>query len=193
MTVILYIVKCGDTMRVTKDQMVKSRLAILKAAGKLFRKRGFEGVTVAEVMEAAGLTHGAFYSYFTSKQDLIAETLEASVESKWVQSAPSIGEYAGQYLSKKHRDDFANGCVFASLGSDVARSNAELRHALTGGLKTQLAKLEEHAHGKSVEDKRQSAITAWATMVGALMLSRISDDKELSDEILERTTLSLTQ
>lgn len=180
-------------MKVSKEKMAENRALILSTAARLFRERGFQDVTVAEIMKRAGMTHGAFPSHFKSKDDLIARTLEAATQDLVAEKRGSISEYASGYLSKDHRDNISFGCVYSALASEVTRSTAEARHALTDGLRRQLDAMTEMAPGRSPEARRQEAVTAWATMVGALVLSRVSDDKALADEILERSRVDLVR
>jgi TetR/AcrR family transcriptional regulator, transcriptional repressor for nem operon len=192
MMMIMYMSRHGGLMKVSKEKMAENRALILDAAARLFRERGFDDVTVSEVMSAAGLTHGAFYGHFKSKENLIACALETAVHEMTTHTAPSIGAYASDYLSKEHRDASA-GCAYATLGGEVARSTPEARGVMTAGLKQLIATLEEKAPGRSAEARRQQAVTAWAAMVGALLLSRVVDDESLSNEILERTRLDLAR
>ena len=173
-------------MRVTKEQIAEHRQRILDAAGRLFRERGFEGVTVAEVMQAAGLTHGGFYGHFKSKDDLIAETL-ASIHTVHPDGA-TLADYAAGYLSEGHRDEFAGGCSFAALGSDTIRQSPAARTAMTERLHRQIDRLTALAPGKTEAEKRRAAVAGWSAMVGALVLSRISNDPKLSSELLADTT-----
>src|SRR5882762_11436594 len=113
-------------MRVTKEQMAENRRRILDAAGRLFREKGFESVTVAEVMKAAGLTHGGFYGHFKSKDDLVAQSCTKVLSGSangWAQSAERRPDDAARaivdrYLSPKHRDHPGTGCLFAALGGE---------------------------------------------------------------------------
>jgi len=172
-------------MKVSREQVAENRRAIVEAAGRLFRQRGFDAVTVAEVMKAAGLTHGAFYGYFASKDDLVAEALiEALASTAAPPSVPAV--YAAGYLSSAHRDDRANGCPFAALAAETVRQPAGARAAMTAGLKRQIERLSAGAPGADA-DKRRAAIGGWAAMVGAMILARVSDDPALSDEVLEQT------
>ena len=172
-------------MKVSREQVAENRRAIVEAAGRLFRQRGFDAVTVAEVMKAAGLTHGAFYGYFTSKEDLIAEALvEALASTAAPPSDPAA--YAASYLSSAHRDDRASGCPFAALAAETVRQPAGARAAMTAGLKRQIERLSAGAPGASA-DKRRAAIGGWAAMVGAMILARVCADPALSDEVLDQT------
>jgi TetR/AcrR family transcriptional regulator, transcriptional repressor for nem operon len=172
-------------MRVTKEQMAEHRHRILESAGRLFRDKGFEAVTVAEVMQAAGLTHGGFYGHFKSKDDLIAQTL-SNIRTNHPAGA-TLAEYAAGYLSEGHRGDCAGGCSFAALGGDTIRQSPEARAAMTERLRRQIARLTELAAGETEAEKRRAAIGGWAAMVGALVLARISDDPKLSSELLDDT------
>lgn len=169
-------------MRVSRETVAQNRVRILEAAGRLFRERGFEDVSVAEIMKAAGLTHGAFYGYFASKDALIAETL-GTLTSKPSREAVAPALYAARYLSPEHRDDRAGGCPVAALATEAARQAPEVRASLTEGLRRQIDRLDPGG----TPTGRQEAIGSWAAMVGALVLARISDDPALSDEVLAAT------
>ena len=173
-------------MRVTKEQMAEHRQRILDAAGHLFRDRGFDGVTVAEVMQAAGLTHGGFYGHFKSKDDLIAQTL-AHLRPGGPSAAADLADYAANYLNGRHRDDCAGGCPVAALGSDTIRQSPEARAAMTDGLRLQIDRLTKLAPGETAAEKRAAAIAGWSAMVGGLILARLSDDAALSEEVLTAT------
>lgn len=173
-------------MKVSREKVAENRRLILEAAGRLFRERGFEDVTVAEVMKAAGLTHGAFYGHFKSKDDLIAQTLThtlAAVESP----EGGLARYAAWYLTPSHRDDLAGGCATAGLGAETIRQAPEARAAMTDGLRRQIERMSRSAPGADPAEARQAAIGSWAAMVGAMVLARFTDDPLLSDEVLEQT------
>src|SRR5271154_3507807 len=103
---ILYKVKAfGAThVKVSREKVAEHRIQIMASAGRLFRQRGFEDVTVAEVMKDAGLTHGAFYGYFPSKEALIAEAVAQTLASA-AEGGSSAAEFADGYLSVKHRNN----------------------------------------------------------------------------------------
>jgi TetR/AcrR family transcriptional repressor of nem operon len=178
-------------MRVSRKQVAENRRRILEAAGRLFRAKGFEAVTVAEVMRAAGLTHGGFYGHFGSKDDLIAQTLAyallAGEDRQRSRAEVDLARYAAGYLSPRHRDDLAGGCPTAGLGPETIRQSPEARAAMTAGLRRRIELLSEGAPGASAAEKRRVAIGSWAAMVGAVILARLSDDPQLSDEVLEQT------
>ena len=130
-------------MRYPVEETAAKHERIVKEASRLFRERGFENVSVAEVMKAAGLTHGAFYAHFGSKEELQAAAvaygqkvslgrLQRSKRKK------SKGSFADRYLSRWHRDNPGDGCTMAALAQEVARSTPELKAAFEQGL-------EEHS------------------------------------------------
>jgi TetR/AcrR family transcriptional regulator, transcriptional repressor for nem operon len=173
-------------MKVSREQMGENRRRILDAAVRLFRARGLQEVTVAEVMAAAGLTHGGFYGHFRSKDDLIAKALAHALSDGPAEL--ELGRYADAYLTPGHRDDRAGGCAVAALGGETGRQSAEARSAMTAGLRRQIARLTAGGDPAQPEaERRQAAIGGWAALVGAMVLARACDDPELSTEVLDAT------
>ncbi len=166
-------------MKVSRAQQARNREKIVAAASRLFRERGFEAVTIADIMQAAGLTHGGFYGHFPSKAALMTEALSQGPAIP----AGDLKDVAKVYLTAAHRDAVGRGCPFAALGSDVARLPDAERAAVTAGLKARFDALS----GEADPARRRWAIAGWSAMVGAVILSRISADAALSDEILDET------
>ena len=180
-------------MRVSREKAAEHRDRIIDAAGALFRAKGFGGIGVADIMKAADLTHGGFYGHFASKDDLIAQAsrrILARAALNWtklVEAAPD-DPYAAlleHYLSPKHRDDPGQGCAFAALGNDAARSGKTVRKAFAEGLAPLIDILARSIPGKSKAARRRKAVAAMATLVGALTLARAVEGTPLSDEMLE--------
>jgi TetR/AcrR family transcriptional repressor of nem operon len=169
-------------MRYPAKETAAKHERIVKEASRLFRERGFENVTVGEVMKAAGLTHGAFYAHFGSKQDLqeaaVAYGQELSAGRARSHSATKKGRkaFADRYLSPRHRDNPGDGCTMAALGQEVARSTPELKAAFERGFEEILA-----AGGGN----RKEAIFQTAALLGGVVLARAVQDPQLSGEILE--------
>lgn len=178
-------------MKVSKETVAEHRKTILQAAGRLFRARGFENVSVADVMKEAGLTHGAFYGYFPSKEALIAEAVSAALAPEPAKPRQTVAAFADGYLSTRHRDSRDNSCMFSSLGTEASRGSGDLRHAMTQSLRDTLDRFTAEAKGKTATDKRRNAIAAWTSMVGAIVLARIADDEKLSEEILSAARAKL--
>jgi TetR/AcrR family transcriptional regulator, transcriptional repressor for nem operon len=180
-------------MKVSREQVAAHRTQILAAAARLFRLRGFDDVTVAEVMKDAGLTHGAFYGHFPSKEALIAEAVGQALApaAEDANARRSVAAYADGYLSARRRDDRGSSCPFSCLGTEAARGSADLRRGMTQSVRRQIDRFSTEAKGKTAEEKRRAAIGAWSAMVGAMVLARIVDDDRLSREILTATRASL--
>ncbi len=134
-------------MKVSRTQVEDSRRSILEAAAHLFRLRGFDDVSVAEVMKAAGLTHGAFYGYFRSKDDLIAACFTHVLGQVRERGQRPFDDYAASYLSAAHRDDCGGGCLFSSLGTEAVRASADTRRVMTDSIKQQIEDLSVTAPG----------------------------------------------
>lgn len=173
-------------MKVSREQMVENRLRILDAASRLFRERGFDTVTVSEVMKAAGLTHGGFYGHFGSKDDLVAQTV-AHVMAAQQDEAGDIRSWIDAYLSPLHRDHAAEGCPTAGMAGPIRHQTPEARAAMAEGFRRQIDRITETMPGTSLADRRCAAIGSWAAMVGAVILARAVDDPALSDELLGKT------
>jgi TetR/AcrR family transcriptional repressor of nem operon len=193
MTFIMYPVKgvAEGMMRVSRQQVAENRRMIVEAAGRLFRERGFDSVTVAELMKVVGLTHGGFYGYFRSKDELIAEALAEALTRTTTGPLGELATYAAEYLSQSHRNDLAGGCPTAALAAETMRQTSGARTEMTTGLKQQIERLSRAAPGENNAQKRRTAIGSWAAMVGAMILARASDDPALSDEVLDQTRVWL--
>jgi TetR/AcrR family transcriptional regulator, transcriptional repressor for nem operon len=173
-------------MRVSREQVALNRAKILEAASALFRARGYEAVTVADVMNAAGLTHGGFYGYFRSKDELIEQTL-AHVFAQGEAGNADLARFAASYLSREHRDNVAAGCPTAALGAETVRQTPEARAIMAAGLKKQIERFSADLTGEEAHAARRQAIGAWSAMLGAVILARLIDDPALSDEVLSET------
>lgn len=174
----------------SQKQKAESRHAIVQSAAKLFRERGFDGVTVAEIMEGAGLTHGGFPRHFSSKDELLEEALadvfHANAREPFL-PANDLKTLANAYLSTDHRNAPGSGCVFAALGTEMARASSSTRCMLTQAIADQINEFAQKAEGDRAESRRIEAIGTWATMIGAMVLSRIVDRPELAEDILGST------
>lgn len=183
-------------MRVSREQFRENREKILEAAGRLFRERGFEAVGVADVMKAAGLTHGGFYGHFKSKDDLIAQATAAAglpFVEQWqgivdAEGPKALGVIADHYLSEVHCRGVGAGCQVAALGPEMARRDPDERKAATVVIKRLVEILQKAAPGRSEAARRKKALQAYAGWVGAMILARISDDEAFSREIRQAVT-----
>jgi TetR/AcrR family transcriptional regulator, transcriptional repressor for nem operon len=177
-------------MKVTKAQAQANRARIVETASRLFRERGYDGVGIADLMAAAGFTHGGFYKHFPSKADLMAEAATCGfAQSDDRSRGADAVEIVKQYLSRAHRDAPAQGCTLAALSADAARQPESVKASFAAGIDVLLTSLASHAgapeEGKRKRELRALRIEVLAQAVGALVLSRACpDDSPLADEIL---------
>lgn len=172
-------------MKVSREQMAANRSRILTEAGRLFREKGFDAVSVSEVMKAAGMTHGGFYGHFRSKDDLVAHAIGHVAGS---QSDPDdIGSWIDTYLSAPHRDHPERGCPMASLAGLMRQQSPEARASMMQVVATQIENLAGAMVEGDAAERRRAAIGRWSAMVGALILARSIDDPVLSNELLSET------
>ncbi len=187
-------------MRYEPDYKAKTRAKVLAEAAKTMRAEGVQGMGVAAVMAKAGLTHGAFYAHFGSKEDLIAETIKEMVlvargkfdaVTEGLAPADALRAYVAFYLSARHRDNVESSCPLPWLAGEVPRlagPSAKRYGASVAGLTELLAaRLRELRH----VDADGAASSVVAEMVGALGLSRAVGDKAQSDALLARSRESI--
>jgi len=180
-------------MRVSKQAAAENRRRILTAAARLFREHGIDGAGVDAITEAAGLTHGAFYSQFASKEAVVVEALRLVLDESnelWAQGASGTDKRAALdriidgYLSPRHRNALGNGCAVAALGSDLARQPKKVREVFTKRLEEGLEILAGLVPGKAASQRHDVAIQLFSAMVGGLILARAVDEDSLSRRIL---------
>jgi TetR/AcrR family transcriptional regulator, transcriptional repressor for nem operon len=181
--------------RVSQAQAQENRRAVVRTAGRLFRERGIDGVSVADIMAEAGLTHGGFYKQFESKDALV---LEAIAEA-FAEQAETLRRYQDQpdqpaarsafmasYLSPEHRDDPGPGCPSAGFGGDLAREEHDTpaREAYAKGI---------DRYSRWLGSESEPDLVAVSTMVGAVILARATAGLDISDRILEAAREALSR
>ena len=182
--------------RVSRAEAQNHRQQITEASARLFKERGVNGVSVADLMGAAGLTHGGFYGHFESKDALagiaVAHAFEQSAERWRKRIASQPNEAAGRalivdrFLSAPSLREVGLGCPSVSLAADVARepATAPIRQAYGEGLEALVAILSAVEDGPDAAAQRRAALADYATMAGALMLARATEGTPLSTELL---------
>jgi TetR/AcrR family transcriptional repressor of nem operon len=166
----------------------------VRAASKLFRQHGISGVGVADIGKEAGLTHGALYAQFPSKEALAAEALTDAFARSYTRMAacgkdgePTIGEYLDYYINKRHRDNLASGCAIAASGSEIARHGKSVSRSFVDGFDRMVRMLEKAVQKSPLHaTARERALTMAAAQIGALVVSRAvaKADPSLSEEVL---------
>jgi TetR/AcrR family transcriptional repressor of nem operon len=176
-------------VRVTKAQAQANREHIVETASVLFRERGFDGVGVADLMAAAGFTHGGFYKHFGSKADLMSEASANSLARSLAGAEMvDVQGFIDAYVSKEHRDGRGSGCTMAALCGDAARQSDDVKTAFADGIERTLQTLgDKYPTGPDAasDEGRVKMIDMLARAVGAIILSRACPaDSALADEIL---------
>jgi TetR/AcrR family transcriptional repressor of nem operon len=179
-------------MRYGKDHKQATRQRILEAAGRRFKQDGIDGAGVAAVMSDAGLTNGAFYAHFTSKEDLVANVLadQLRAQRQSFDSQPSdragLEAFVRAYLSPQHRDQCADGCPSAALLDEIARRPGATRQVFTDELMRVIDDIASRLDPTDAEAARTDALTIFGLMVGTLQLARALTDRDLSNQLLAR-------
>lgn len=175
--------------RVSQEQAKLNRQRVVEVAATLFRERGLHGVGVADIMGAAGLTHGGFYGQFANKEALAAEAFDTALVNNRRGPSDSL---VSNYLSLAHVRAPGVGCPIAALATDVAREapDSPVRSRFTHGVRG-LAALVAEAVPRTAKRKRERTLSSLATLVGAVVLARAVDDEALAEEILSAARASL--
>jgi TetR/AcrR family transcriptional repressor of nem operon len=184
----------GQSVKVTKEKAAENRATLIKTAGRMFRERGIDGVGVAEISKAAGLTHGALYAQFPSKQALVAEALAqelAGSHGRMTASAPggapTLFELLDRYLALDHRDNLAGGCAMAASASEIARQDEAVSTRFAEGFEQMVGMVQAALEmTTSTADDRARALTITAAMIGGVAMARAAAKSrpDLSDEIM---------
>lgn len=182
--------------RVSREQTHKNRAAIEEVSARLFREQGLNGVSVPQLMAAAGLTHGAFYGHFESKDELAAIACEQAFDQSAKRRVKrtegkqdrktALKALTDNYLSARHRDDAGHGCPAVAFAGDVARESDDkpVRTAYLAGVKRMADGLASLSDAESTSARRKQSLIQMASMVGALTLARATKGDPISDEIL---------
>jgi TetR/AcrR family transcriptional regulator, transcriptional repressor for nem operon len=186
-------------MRVSRVQAAENRQAVINVASRLFRERGFDGIGLKDLMQGAGLTQGAFYKQFASKEDLAAQASRRALESafrRWSAAAAAnpedpLGAAVGFYLSMAHRAEMADGCPIVALGADAARQGADVKASFEAGIREYLELLGRWIGDADGEEPGGKAMAILSTMVGAVVLSRAVNDERLSERFLRAAAESV--
>jgi TetR/AcrR family transcriptional regulator, transcriptional repressor for nem operon len=179
-------------MRYSKDQKQTTRQRILEAAGRRLKQDGIDGAGVASVMSDAGLTNGAFYGHFTSKEDLVANVLadQLRAQRRSFESQPEgragIEAFIRSYLSPQHRDQSADGCPSAALLDEIVRRPGATKQVFTDELTRTVDEIASRLDATDVEAARTGALALFGFMLGTLQLARTLTDRDRSDQLLAR-------
>jgi TetR/AcrR family transcriptional repressor of nem operon len=180
-------------MRVSRVQAAENRESVINESSRLFREHGFDGIGLKNLMKGAGLTQGAFYKQFKSKEDLAAKASARALESafsRWTEAAAAhpedpLGAVMELYLSSEHRDGRADGCPVVALGADAARQSNEVKASFEAGITAYLDLIAQWVGGPDRAQSKAKSMAILSTMVGAMTLSRTVNDSALAQSILD--------
>ena len=196
-------------MRIMRNKKTNARAVakdatherIVSVAARAIRRSGYDGTGVADIMKEAGLTHGAFYAHFTSREAMLAEAAgracaeSAAAAADVVAGVPpgkALASMLGAYLSREHFEHVDIGCPLAALGSETSRQAPEVRRVATRHIKEMIDLVARQSPDWGQPGSHQRALVTVATMVGALLLARAVDDPGLSDALREAALNHLT-
>ncbi|MGT2431701.1 TetR/AcrR family transcriptional regulator [Cupriavidus basilensis] len=187
------IIYVGQGMRKSKVEAAETRRRIVEVAAREFRLNGIHATGLADVMTQAGLTQGGFYRHFESKDQLVAEACAEATKDvvDALEVAASHGDgkegfkaIVDAYVSTAHRDTATGGCPLAAMGSELARADEQTRAAASRAFNDLVDVLAKRASRRQRETARSDAVFALAAMVGAVTLSRIIEDSDVSLAVL---------
>jgi TetR/AcrR family transcriptional repressor of nem operon len=180
-------------MRYSREHKLETHARIVKKASVRLREKGAHGIGVADLMKEAGLTHGGFYAHFDSREALVIEAFGYAMDrgiERWRRVAGQIppdkrlSTIVEAYLTPTHRDDPGSGCAVPTLGAEIARESPKTRRAFAAKLEQMIDMIADQIPGVSPKAARKQAMATLATMMGAIVMSRIAGSGEFSDEIL---------
>ena len=185
------VTEVGLVARYDKEHKDVTRRRIIETAGKRFKQDGFDGSGIATLMADAGLTNGAFYAHFDSKDHLVASVVgdelsrQAANMSELKPGRAGLEEFVREYLTPQHRDNRDLGCPSAALLDEIGRCAAVTKRAYTAGAKAIVDEITTRLDPDDPDSARGTALNLFTILVGTLQLSRALADRELSDTVLE--------
>jgi TetR/AcrR family transcriptional repressor of nem operon len=177
--------------RYSTDHKEATRQRIIESAGRRFKETGVDGSGIATLMSDAGLTNGAFYAHFESKDDLVASVVadelrrQADTFADLPAGRAGLRDFIPEYLSPEHRDSPGVGCPSAALLDEIARTTDTAKEGYTDGAKRILDEIASRLAPRNPESARGKAIALYTMMIGTLQLARAVSDPKLSGEVLE--------
>jgi TetR/AcrR family transcriptional regulator, transcriptional repressor for nem operon len=179
-------------VRYGKQHKQATRQRILETAGRRLKRDGIDGSGIATLMADAGLTNGAFYAHFASKQELVATAVADQLRNQreslgtLAPGRAGVEQYVREYLSVQHRDNPDDGCPSAALLDEIGRCTQATKRAYTDGLLAMVDDIAARLAPQDPPSARAKTLSVFALMVGTLQLSRALADRQLADQVLEQ-------
>lgn len=178
------------------EHKAQTRTRIIESAGRRLKQAGIDGSGVAALMADAGLTNGAFYAHFQSKDDLVANVVAEQLAAQHAvlaalpEGRAGLEQYVREYLAPQHRDHPETGCPNAALLDEISRCSHAVRDAHTQGIEAIVEVIATHLSPRDPAVARTRALGLFTVLVATLQLARAVSDREMSDEILESGILN---
>jgi TetR/AcrR family transcriptional repressor of nem operon len=182
-------------MRVSREVAAESRSRVVRAASKMLRERGVDAASIADVMQASGMTHGGFYKHFESKNDLVRaairfafDDIAGRFDGRKAENgeAAAVAAYVAEYISKVHVAEPGFGCPVAALGADAGRHSDWLGEEFAAGAEKLIERISKATEksGRNKQRARSAAIRTLTQLVGAVVVARAFGPGRLQDEVL---------
>ena len=177
-------------MRYDKDHKAATRQRIVETAARRFRENGIEGEGMKSLMAAAGLTNGAFYNHFVSKEDLTREAVAAAMDERvaslrhWLEREEGLEGLLRNYFSVRHRDNPGKGCPSTVLAGEIARHSDDVRAAYTDGFLAFVELAATHWRNLPGEEAKSRALALYGLIAGTMQVARAVNDEALSERML---------
>jgi TetR/AcrR family transcriptional regulator, transcriptional repressor for nem operon len=177
--------------RYDSEHKAHTRRRIIENAGRRFKQDGIDGSGVAALMADSGLTNGAFYAHFQSKDDLVANVVadqlatQRAVLAALPDGKAALAAFVREYLSPQHRDDPGTGCPNAALLDEIGRCDDDVRDSYTRGMQSIVEVIATHLSPEDPSAAHTRALGLFTVLVGTLQLARAVSDRELSDDVLQ--------
>lgn len=180
-------------MRVSREKARENRQRVVSVSSTLFREKGVDGTPIGELMAEVGLTHGGFYKQFGSKAELVQEACASALTETLAfwdgylgQAQDPQAAFIRAYLSPRHRDEVATGCLLPALAGEARREPEPVRDVFAQAISAYADRLDRPVEARSPAS-RQAALATLSSLVGALVLARACNDPQMSEEILTAT------
>ena len=177
--------------RYDAEHKAHTRRRIIETAGRRLKRDGIDGSGVAALMTDAGLTNGAFYAHFESKDDLVANVVadqlgtQRAVLASLPEGRAAVEEFVRDYLAPNHRDNPSTGCPSAALLDEIGRCDDAVRDSYTEGMQSIVDVIATHLSSEDPSAARTTALGLFTILVATMQLARAVSDGQLSDDLLE--------
>ena len=182
--------------RYDTEHKAHTRQRIIETAGRRLKRHGIDGSGVAALMTDAGLTNGAFYAHFQSKDDLVAHVVAEQLDTQrdvlaaLPEGRAALEQFVHEYLSPEHRDDPGTGCPNAALLDEIGRCSDAVRDSYTRGMQSIIDVIATLLAPEDPSAARTTALGLFTTLVATMQIARAVSDRDMSDDLLRSGILN---